>query len=118
METLAALEEVEDVAMAAEPSASSSDVDSSSKKETRSGSRERSASYEPPEATVPAAEQIAVPSPQSTPAAVGSPLPSSLAGSTSDQSKLGQISDVSRARDKTQEIEMMTMREVHMRVAP
>ncbi|RKU45427.1 hypothetical protein DL546_006438 [Coniochaeta pulveracea] len=103
-------DEVEDGSRAGESSASFLDNDISLQHDTQSESRGRSASYEPPEASVPAGEQIAIPSP--TPAAVDSPLPSNKDGSTTEQTKLGQISDVSRSRDKTQEVETMSKREV------
>lgn len=62
--------------------------------------KERSASYEPPEASVPPTEQIAVPSP-------------SPAAPTAEELVLAQISDISRSRDKTQEVEGIPTREVH-----
>jgi hypothetical protein len=110
------MEQTEDTPMAGEASGHATTLDGTNEQDPQQADRQRSSSYEPPEATEPSTEQIPVPSP--SPAVADSPLPDntgeSTAQSTTEELMLAQISDVSQARDKVQEIEEISMREVHM----
>lgn len=116
IDTTVDLEQTEDTPMTSEVSGHATTVDVTNEQDPRQADRQRSESYEPPEAAELSTEPIPVPSP--SPAVADSPLPDntgeSTAQSTTEELMLAQISDVSQARDKIQEIEGISMREVHM----